>query len=137
MFTALVLIAAPIDIPKPAPTKPDEPLAKEFSAAKAAEYLDGVGVGWTRDRKCITCHTNLPYLLARPALPGDAGWKEVRAFLEKDVAAWSNGGKPRGDTFVVATAFALAFNDARTTGKLHPRTKDALDRMWTAQQAGG
>ena len=111
--TALLIVAlaapAPLDIPTPQPTKPDEPMTKAFSAEKAGEYLDGVGVGWTRDRKCITCHTNMPYLLARPLLPGDAGWKEVRDFLEKDVESWSNGGKPRGDAYVVATAFALAF----------------------------
>jgi len=137
MFTALLLIAAPIDIPRPAPTRPDEPLARQFSAAKAAEYLDGVGVGWTRDRKCITCHTNMPYLTARPLLPGDLGWKEVRAFLEKDVLSWSNGGKPRGEAFVVVTAFALAFNDAQKTGKLHDATRAALDRMWEGQKKTG
>jgi squalene-hopene/tetraprenyl-beta-curcumene cyclase len=134
LFLALPLIAA--DIPKPAPTKSDEPLAKAFSAAKAGEYLDGVGIGWTRDRKCITCHTNMPYLTARPLIKGDE-WKEVRAFLEKDVADWSSGGKPRGDTYVVATAFALAFNDAQQTGKLHAATKAALDRMWTVQEKSG
>ena len=137
MFTALFLIAAPIDIPKPAPTKPDEPLAKKFSVTKAAEYLDGVGVGWTRERKCITCHTNMPYLTARPLLPGDDGWKEVRTFLEKDVKSWSNGGKPRGEAFVVVTAFALAFNDAQKTGKLHATTRAALDRMWEGQKKTG
>ena len=137
MFTTLFLIAAPIDIPKPAPTKPDEPLAKKFSVTKAAEYLDGVGVGWTRERKCITCHTNMPYLTARPLLPGDDGWKEVRAFLEKDVKSWSNGGKPRGEAFVVVTAFALAFNDAQKTGKLHATTRAALDRMWEGQKKTG
>ena len=137
MFAALLLIAAPVDIPTPAPTKPDEPLAKKFSAAKAAEYLDGVGVGWTRERKCITCHTNMPYLTARPLLPGDDGWREVRKFLEDDVVSWSNGGKPRGDAFVVATAFALAFNDAQKTGKLHDATRAALDRMWDGQQKTG
>ena len=137
MFTALLLIAAPVEIPKPAPSRPDEPLAKQFSAAKAGEYLDGVGVGWTRERKCITCHTNMPYLTARPLLPGDAGWKEVRAFLEKDVESWSAGGKPRGEAYVVAPAFALAFNDARKTGKLHPTTRAALDRMWEGQKKSG
>lgn len=137
MFTALFLIAAPIDLPKPAPTKPDEGLAKGFSAVKAAEYLDGVGVGWTRDRKCITCHTNMPYLTARPLLPGEDGWKEVRKFLEDDVMSWSNGGKPRGEAYVVATAFALAFNDAQKTGKLHDATRAALDRMWQGQKKSG
>ena len=138
LFVAAVLATvAPADIPEPVPTSPDEPVASAFSAKKAAEYLDGVGVGWTRDRKCITCHTNMPYLMARPALPGDVGWKEVRAFLEADVASWSAGGKPRGEAYVVATALALAFNDSQTTGKLHPLTKEALDRMWKGQKATG
>ena len=138
-MTASFLLAAALaaDIPTPEPTTADEPVAKAYSPERAGEYLDGVGVGWTRERQCITCHTNLPYLMARPALPGDAGWKEVRAFLEKDVAAWAAGGKPRGETYVVATALALAFNDARTTGKLHPQTKAALDRMWRGQKATG
>jgi squalene-hopene/tetraprenyl-beta-curcumene cyclase len=138
---AFLLVAgapAPADFPKPAPTTAGEPVAKVFSAAKAAEYLDGVGVNWTRERKCITCHTNMPYLTARPLLPGsDAGWKEVRAFLERDVESWGTGGKPRGDAYVVATAFALAFNDAQKLGKLHPATRAALDRMWAVQRKTG
>jgi squalene-hopene/tetraprenyl-beta-curcumene cyclase len=135
----LPLFALPVaaaDIPKPGPTKSDEPLAKAYSPTKAAEYLDGVGVGWTRERKCITCHTNMPYLTARPLLKGDE-WKEVRTFLEDDVTSWSNGGKPRGDAYVVATAFALAFNDAQQTGKLHDTTKAALDKMWDVQTKNG
>ncbi|HEY3788232.1 MAG TPA: prenyltransferase/squalene oxidase repeat-containing protein [Urbifossiella sp.] len=140
LLLAFTLSAPPVplaDIPQPDSTKPNEPMAKSFSAAKAAEYLDGVGVGWTRDRQCITCHTNMPYMLARPLLPGNSGWKEVRAFLEKDVASWSGGGKPRGDAYVVATAFALAFNDSQNGGKLHPLTRNALDRMWKGQKATG
>jgi len=131
--------ADPPQVPRPKPTRGDEPVAKAWSAAKAAAYLDGVGVNWTRDRQCVTCHTNMPYLFARPLLKGapDAGWKEVRKFLEDDVKSWSNGGKPKGDAYVVATAAALAVSDARTTGRLHPATKTALDRMWTVQRKGG
>jgi squalene-hopene/tetraprenyl-beta-curcumene cyclase len=125
------------DFPKPAPPKADEPLAPAFSATKAAAFLDAVAVNWTRERKCITCHTNMPYLTARPLLPGDEGWKEVRRFLEKDVASWSAGGKPRGDAYVVATAFALAVNDAQTTGQLHEATRAALDRLFAVQQPSG
>lgn len=135
IIAALSLVAA--DFPTPEPTKSDEPIAKVFSSTKTAEYLDGVGVGWTRDRKCITCHTNMPYLTARPLLSGNDGWKEVRAFLEKDVESWSSGEKPRGDAYVVATAFALAFNDAQQTGKLHPNTRTALDRMFDVQLKTG
>lgn len=130
------LLAAPADVPEPAPTRADEPLAEGYSPAKAAAYLDGVGVNWTRDRQCVTCHTNLPYLLARPLLPGDAGHKEVRAFFEGKAVGWSTGEKPRGEAYVVATAFGLAFGDART-GKLHPATRAALDRMWQGQKPTG
>jgi squalene-hopene/tetraprenyl-beta-curcumene cyclase len=138
---ALVLLFAgstvAADIPQPKPTKADEPIAKEFSLAKAGEYLDGVGVGWTRDRQCVTCHTNMPYVMARPLVKtDDAGWKEVRAFLEKDVASWKTG-KPRGDAYVVATATGLAFLDANTTGKLSQATKDAFAKMWQVQQKAG
>jgi squalene-hopene/tetraprenyl-beta-curcumene cyclase len=136
----LLLLATPVaadDIPQPAPTKPDEPLAKALSLDKAAAYLDAVGVNWTRDRQCVTCHTNLPYVMARPLVKAnDAGWKEVRAFLENDVASWKTG-KPRGDTYVVATATGLAFLDAHTTGKLSDSTKTAFAKMWQVQKKTG
>ena len=137
IVTLLVAPLAATDFPKPPPTKATEPLAKQFSASRAAEYLDGVGVNWTRNHQCITCHTNMPYMAARPLLKGDEGWKEVRAFLEKDVASWSAGKKPKGDAYVVVTAFALAFNDAQQTGKLHATTRAALDRMWDVQTKTG
>ncbi len=125
------------EIPLPDPSNANEPHAKELSLAKAGEYLDGVGVNWTRDRKCVTCHTNMPYVMARPLIKSnDTGWKEVRAFLEKDVANWKTG-KPRGDAFVVATATGLAFLDANTTGKLSDATKSAFAKMWQVQKKTG
>lgn len=132
----MLALAAPPEFPTPEPTTADEPVAKAYSPAKAAAYLDGVGVGWTRERKCVTCHTNLPYLMARPKLAGDEGWKEVRKFLEADATAWAAGGKTRGTAFVVATALGLAATDAHA-GKLTQPTRDALDRMWKDQRADG
>jgi squalene-hopene/tetraprenyl-beta-curcumene cyclase len=132
--------AKPVDFVKPKPNTPDEPLAKELSLAKTANFLDNVSVAWTRERKCGTCHTNYPYLMARPALSAKGenspGLTEVRKFFEDRVANWDTA-KPRWDTEVVATAVTLAFNDAMSTGKLHPLTKQALDRMWTVQQKSG
>lgn len=137
LLLAVPTFAAEKEVPKPAPTKADEPLAKALSLEKAGEYLDGVGVGWTRDRQCVTCHTNLPYVMARPRVKGnDAGWKEVRAFLEKDVASWQTGGKPRGDAYVVATATGLAFLDANEN-KLTDATKAAFAKMWQVQRPTG
>jgi squalene-hopene/tetraprenyl-beta-curcumene cyclase len=126
----------------PAPNSPDEPIAAAPSLARAAEFLDGVALNWTQQRKCGTCHTNYAYLLARPALRDHPSpvLAEVRAFFEDRVAHWDDAekaAKPRWDAEVVATASALALNDAATTGTLHPLTRKALDRIWTLQQPDG
>jgi squalene-hopene/tetraprenyl-beta-curcumene cyclase len=127
---------------EPTPNTADEPLAKEFSLARAAAYLDASSLWWTGTKKCGTCHTNYPYLMARPLLTEVplTAHHQVRAFFENRVAHWDdldNAAKPRFDTEVVATACFLALNDAQTTGKLHPLTRRALDRMWTLQLKNG
>ncbi len=132
----------PVEFVKPTPNTADEPLAKEFSLARTAAFLDAGSLWWTQEKKCGTCHTNLPYLMARPLLKEMPleGHDEVRRFFEDRAAHWDDGSdqsKPRSDTEVVATACVLAFNDAETTGKLHPLTRRALDKMWTLQQKGG
>jgi squalene-hopene/tetraprenyl-beta-curcumene cyclase len=75
---------------------------------------------------------------------------QVRKFLEDRVASWDQGGKgagylkgngslkvSEGVTEVVAVAATLAVHDAQSSGKLHPRTRQALDRMWELQQPDG
>lgn len=135
-ITTLTLCAA--EPSKPAPTKPDETLGKEFSSAKGAEYLDGVNLAWTRERKCFSCHTNAMYMMARPRIRGgdDTGEKELRRFLEDTVKKWETK-NPRTDYEVLVTAFALATHDATTTKKLAPATRKALDRSWTLQERDG
>jgi squalene-hopene/tetraprenyl-beta-curcumene cyclase len=131
-------VAAQNPIPKPTPNVPDEPVAAKYSSAKAAAFIDSAAVHWTREKNCGSCHTNYAFLMARPVLkehPSDAE-REVRAFFEKRAANWDTA-KPRWDMEVVATASILAFHDAHTTGKLHPLTQKALDRMWTLQQPDG
>jgi squalene-hopene/tetraprenyl-beta-curcumene cyclase len=149
-FLVLALCAAPAaarddapnPFPKPAPNKPDEPVAKKLSLARGAQFLDAVAYNWTNNRKCATCHTNVAFLIARPAIPESpsAAMKDVRAFFEKRVANWDGkveGDKPKNDSEIVVTAVSLAINDARTTGKLSPVTRQALDRMWKAQRDDG
>jgi squalene-hopene/tetraprenyl-beta-curcumene cyclase len=128
--------------PRPEPNSADEPFAKSPSLAKSADFLDAVAVRWTQEHNCGTCHTNYPYLMARPCLSDGTGdaMAEVRKFFEGRAAGWDKDdpkAQPRNDTEVVATAAALAFNDAQTTGKLHPLTRAALDRMWTLQRDDG
>lgn len=132
----------PGSFPKPAANSADEPHVSSVSLTAAARFLDAVAVNWTRERKCGTCHTNVPYLFARGTLK-DApteGPALVRRFFEDRAAHWDDDAKtakPRWDAEVVTTAVALAFDDAHTSGKLHPLTRKALDRMWTLQRPNG
>jgi squalene-hopene/tetraprenyl-beta-curcumene cyclase len=135
----------PEEFPKPSANSAAEPLAKTLSLERAAAFLDGAAMAWVREQNCASCHTTYPYLMARRAL-GDAKAPALlwtREFLEKRVAKWG-GSEPEalptgseGVTEVVATAATLAFDDARSSGKLHPLTRKALDRMWALQKADG
>jgi squalene-hopene/tetraprenyl-beta-curcumene cyclase len=127
---------------KVAPNSDKEPMAERFSLDRGARFLDTVSVNWTRSRKCGTCHTNYAHMMAGPMAekPASPELVEVRAFFESRVAGWDRpekGARPIGDAEVVATATALAFNDLASTGKLHPLTRTALDRMWTVQRPDG
>jgi squalene-hopene/tetraprenyl-beta-curcumene cyclase len=137
---------------KPAANSPDEPMAETMSLVKSAEFLDTVTLAWIRERKCASCHTGYPYLLARASLgdPKAPALLETRKFFEDRVAAWDKDGKGAGFlkadgplwyseaiTEVVAVAATLALHDAQSTGKLHPVTRQALDRMWTLQDKNG
>ena len=122
----------------PAENKKDEPRAEKFSLEKAGHFIDSAALAWTKSQGCFSCHSNLTYLYARPHLADSApAHSEVRAALEEMVSKrWKEKG-PRWDAEVVVAAAALAYNDAATTGKLHPLTRTALDRMWTIQTKDG
>ena len=145
VFPALATTAfaeTPIDFPKPTANSAEEPHAPSLSLPAAASFLDAAAVNWTRERKCATCHTNVPYLFARGALKDtpSEGAAIVRRFFEDRAAHWDDEAKeskPRFDAEVVVTAVSLAFHDAQTTGKLHPLTRKTLDRMWTLQRPDG
>ncbi len=139
--TTLLRAAEPVTLENaadPGPNEANEAVAKEFSLDNAARFLDSASLTWQKQRKCFTCHTNYAYLYARPMISSDApAHKAVRAFAEQLVSErWKTNG-PRWDAEVVASAAALAFNDAHTTHKLHPLSKTALDRMWTVQRDDG
>ena len=127
---------------EPGANTKDEPLAETFSLDAAARFLDAAAIDWTKKRTCFTCHTNYSYLLARPLISGvqpdtAPAHEFVRTALETIITdRWETKG-PRWPTEVVASGAILAFNDAHTTGKLHPTTRKALDRMWAVQRADG
>ena len=118
----------------------DEPIAAGFSEKNAALYLDRAALTWQKKKKCATCHTNMAYLFARPALRGfqeDSG--EVRAFYEsypKD--RWVK--KPpttKNGFWAIVVGAGLTFNDLQTTGELSQVARDTLDAMWKAQRDDG
>jgi squalene-hopene/tetraprenyl-beta-curcumene cyclase len=130
------------DPAKPGSNSDKEPFAEKFSLARGARFLDTVSVNWTRTRKCGTCHTNYAHMMAGPMVEKtpSAELVEVRAFFESRATGWDKpekSAKPIRDGEIVATAAALAFHDAASTGKLQPITRAALDRMWTVQRPDG
>lgn len=129
---------APGDFIPPGDNLNTEPLASEFSLDRAVRFLDVASLSWQKERNCLTCHTSYAYLMARPLVAADVpAHATVREYAEQLVEKrWAERG-PRWDAEVVATAAALAFNDAHTSGKLHPLTRAALDRMWTVQRDDG
>ncbi len=138
LFTMLAVLQA--QEPKgPGLNSPKEPMAKEFSLEKGREFLDTAALWWQKEKKCLTCHTNVAYLSTgagygskRPA------FAEVRKFAEETVSIrWEQSKGPRYHADVVIAAQGLAISDAETTGKLHPLTRKALDRMWTVQRPDG
>ncbi len=142
---------------------PQAKAAGTWSPKAAAAYLDQRAdwwMGWqgaARDHEtfCVSCHTALPYALARPALhksPDDAPSKSERRLLDdvlKRVRLWKEaepyyGDRDRGSdkavesrgTEAVLNALILARHDARR-GRLDEDTRTALDNMWALQQTTG
>jgi squalene-hopene/tetraprenyl-beta-curcumene cyclase len=141
MIASVATAAEPVTLENfvaPTANTPDEPLAQAYSLERATQFLDSAALDWQKSRGCMTCHTNYAFLMARPAISADApAHATVRKFAEDLVTErWPEKG-PRWDAEVVATGTVLAFNDAATTGKLHPVTRQALDKMWTLQRDDG
>jgi squalene-hopene/tetraprenyl-beta-curcumene cyclase len=125
----------------PGKIRSDEPAIKSFSKVQARKYLDHVGAGWTTNRKCATCHTNVPYLMAGPSMgPATEKEKMVRKWFEGRAENWDRkekGDAPKTKAEVMVVGVTLAYHDAKTTGKLSTLARKALDRMWTLQKPSG
>jgi squalene-hopene/tetraprenyl-beta-curcumene cyclase len=130
----------------------------------AADYLDSREVwwqGWAPAQKdhatlCISCHTSVPYALARPLLRRDAGETEMAtpekimmASVEKRVEHWTevapfysdemNGvGKTAESHATEAVLNATLLTNYDTAdGHLRAVTRTALDEAWALQEESG
>ena len=102
----------------------------------AVRFLDAAALNWQKDRQCFACHSDYVFFCVRPLVswqvPAHAQLRERLEYLAehpRDV--------PYRATEAVMVASTLAQNDALTTGKLHPATRQALDRMWSMQRQDG
>jgi squalene-hopene/tetraprenyl-beta-curcumene cyclase len=124
------------NVPPVDANRPDEPIRSEFSMEAAVRFLDTVALNWQKDRKCFACHSDYAFLFTRPLVSWQApAHRQIRSNLER-LAEKPQEGKYRVTKTAMA-ASVLAQNDALTTGKLHPITRAALDRMWTMQREDG
>jgi len=137
---------------------------KSWDAKAAAAYLDKRETWWAswqdaqRDRGtfCVSCHTAMPYALARPALRKSLGevnptdserllienvakrvrmWKEIAPVYNDKEDGVNKSAEARA-TEAILNAFVLANHDAQT-GKLSSDTRTAFDNLWALQQTSG
>src|SRR5215510_5844095 len=135
-----------------------------WNARAAVAYLDGRQAWWQHwpnaqrdhDTACVSCHTAVPYALARPALRSVLGehdfapaerlllanvvkrvrmWREVEPFYPDQTRGLPKSSESRG-TEAVMNALVLASRDA-TTGTLSDDAKQAFANMWALQFTNG
>jgi len=117
---------------------------REFSIDRAADHLEDGAVGWSRQKKCITCHTNGTYLLIRPRLTSSLGLpsEEVRQFFLDELAKLQatdhkrlrSGTRPAQ---VIYAAAGLAEWDAHVFHQGAAETDAALKLMFQLQDDNG
>lgn len=135
-----------------------------WSPKAAAAYLDGRAVWWStwknsaRDQGtfCVSCHTAMPYALARSSLRTALAerestaaertlfenvvkrvtmWKEVAPFYSDQGAGLPKTSESRG-TEAILNAVILASRDA-PAGRLSAEARTALGNMWALQMRTG
>ena len=136
----------------------------DFDARGAASYLDARITwwrGWPTARRdhgtsCVSCHTALPFALARPALRNALGetqasegerkvlddvvmrvrmWREVEPFYPDQTNGLPKSSESRG-TESVLNALILSRRDA-AGGTLSDDTRQAFANMWALQFRSG
>jgi hypothetical protein len=141
-------------------TAPSPPEAAEWNAAAASRYLDGRMSAWLawpnaqRDHgtACVSCHTTLPYALARPLLRGALDerapsepemvvreqvatrvrlWREVEPYYPDQTRGLPKTSESRG-TEAVLNASILAARDAEA-GTMSEDLRLAFENLWALQ----
>ena len=135
-----------------------------WSPKAAAAYLDERSSWWMtwpkaardHDTFCISCHTMLPYALARPALRRTLAeqspsaneqrvfdnivkrvrmWKDVEPFYSDQTSGLPKTSESRGTESII-NSITLVWRDA-PSGRLSADARLALDNMWALQLKSG
>ena len=122
----------------------DEPRRKSVSTTLAIDHLEQGSVAWSGQRRCISCHTNGSYMLARPALTAALGTppaSTLNFFREQlqslTAEAHETLRKSTKPAQVIYLAAGLAEWDRHVTGTLSPDTDKALRLMFAIQEDSG
>jgi squalene-hopene/tetraprenyl-beta-curcumene cyclase len=137
-----------------------------WDARAAAAYMDGRQAWWEtwptaardHDTQCVSCHTALPYALARPALRGSLGehdapaaekkmlefvtkrvrgWKEMEPFYPDQLRGLPKTSESRG-TEAILNAVILATHDAASGAQtMSDDTRIAFENLWPLQFKAG
>ncbi len=131
-----------------------------WSHAAAAEYLDSREAWWqswpeaqrSEGTVCLSCHTVVPYALARPGLRAALGQKEftpaenaMLGSIEKRVADWTKmdpyytdaaHASPSRATEAVLNALVLA-KYSEEEPQLEPIASRAFEEAWALQETSG
>jgi squalene-hopene/tetraprenyl-beta-curcumene cyclase len=162
-FLRAAALAAPVAILAAAAcSQPEARAAGAWNRSGATVYLDRRADWWmqwpaaARDHQtsCMSCHTTLPYALARGVLrqSGDAPssgerrvwdnvaarvrlWNDVEPYYHDRAGDAYKSTESRG-TEAVLNALILTVRD-RPAGRLSAEAAAALEHMWTLQQTSG
>jgi squalene-hopene/tetraprenyl-beta-curcumene cyclase len=135
-----------------------------WSGKAAAAYLDGRMTWWMgwdvaardHDTFCVSCHTVLPYAMARPALRAALAeqapssterrlldnvakrvrmWKQVEPFYPDEKRGVPKTAESRGTESILDALILVGYDVP--AGKLSPDARLALDNMWEQQLKTG
>ena len=117
----------------------------EFSMERAEAYLQTGAVSWTREKSCVSCHTNGTYLFVRPALTVSLGRPDgsVREFFVEELKQLQSFGREglleseTGSAQAIYLAAGLAEWDRHVVGSLSDKTSAALKLVFDLQNERG
>ena len=115
------------------------PMTGAFSLQAALNAVDMAASNWslTNKPRCVSCHTNGPYLTLPAKFRNNIiGWEEIYQAAQKYVKSWEER-LPANVHEVVAAACFLAIADGQTGQGLHPGTVKALDQALALQDETG